>query len=102
MLIGIERGWKLREQEPGTRVAGVRTFSMLGLGSGIAGLLARLGHPFVAAAIVLGLVAMMVVAYARALETQHDSTSAVATHSASRYQSAFSGAAPCASGGGRP
>ena len=78
MLIGIERGWKLREQEPGTRVAGVRTFSMLGLGSGIAGLLARLGHPYVAAAIVLGLVALMVVAYARALETQHDSTSAVA------------------------
>ena len=78
MLIGIERGWKLREQEPGSRVAGVRTFSMLGLGSGIAGLLARLGHPFVAAAIMLGIVALMVIAYARQLETQHDSTSAVA------------------------
>ncbi len=78
MLIGIERGWKLRELEPGTRVAGVRTFSMLGLGSGIAGLLAGLGHPLVAAAMVLELVAVMVVAYARALETQHDSTSAVA------------------------
>ncbi len=39
LLIGIERGWKLKDQKPGTRVAGVRTFTMLGLGSGIAGLL---------------------------------------------------------------
>jgi len=38
LLIGIERGWKLREEKPGTRVAGIRTFSMLGLASGIAGL----------------------------------------------------------------
>jgi uncharacterized membrane protein (DUF4010 family) len=78
LLIGIERGWKLREQEPGSRVAGIRTFSMIGLGSGIAGLVARLGHPLVAAAIVIGTIAMMVAAYSRQLETQHDSTSAVA------------------------
>jgi uncharacterized membrane protein YhiD involved in acid resistance len=38
LLIGIERGWKLKDQKPGTRVAGVRTFAMLGMGSGIAGL----------------------------------------------------------------
>src|SRR3954451_23690564 len=78
LLIGVERGWKLREQEPGSRVAGVRTFSMLGLGSGIAGLIGAGGHPFVAAAIILGAVAIMVVAYARELSNQHDSTSAVA------------------------
>ncbi|HEY6048569.1 MAG TPA: DUF4010 domain-containing protein, partial [Sphingomicrobium sp.] len=78
LLIGIERGWKLREQEPGSRVAGIRTFSMIGLGSGIAGLIAGLGHPLVAAAIVIGTIAMMVAAYSRQLETQHDSTSAVA------------------------
>ena len=78
LLIGVERGWKLREQEPGSRVAGIRTFSMLGLCTGVAGLVARLGHPFVAAAIVLGAVALLVAAYARQLETQHDATSAVA------------------------
>jgi uncharacterized membrane protein (DUF4010 family) len=78
LLIGIERGWKLREQEPGSRVAGVRTFSMLGLGSGIAGLVGRIGHPLVAAAIILGAVAIMVVAYSRELRGQHDSTSAIA------------------------
>ena len=78
LLIGIERGWKLKEQKPGTRVAGVRTFTMIGLGSGIAGLLGSVGEVVVAAAIAVGMVAILVIAYARALESQHDSTSAVA------------------------
>jgi len=78
LLIGIERGWKLKDQEPGTRVAGVRTFTMLGLGSGIAGLLGAMGHVAVGAAIAIGLVAVMVFAYSRELRADHDSTSAVA------------------------
>jgi uncharacterized membrane protein (DUF4010 family) len=78
LLIGIERGWKLKDQQPGTRVAGVRTFTMLGLGSGIAGLLGSVGEVAVAAAIAVGMVAVLVIAYARALESQHDATSAVA------------------------
>ena len=78
LLIGIERGWKLKDQEPGTRVAGVRTFSMLGLGSGIAGLLGSLGHVLAAAAIVTAMVAILVIAYSRALGDHHDATSAVA------------------------
>jgi uncharacterized membrane protein (DUF4010 family) len=78
VLIGIERGWKLKDQEPGQRVAGVRTFSMLGLGSGVAGSLGASGQPIVAAAIVIGAVAIMVIAYAPELKNQHDSTSAVA------------------------
>jgi uncharacterized membrane protein (DUF4010 family) len=78
MLIGIERGWKLKDQKPGTRVAGVRTFSMLGIGSGIAGLIGSRGYPFAAAAIVVGVVATMIVAYARELRAHRDATSAVA------------------------
>lgn len=78
LLIGIERGWKLKDQREGTRVAGVRTFTLLGLGSGIAGLLGALGHPLVAAAIAFGGVALMVTAYSRDLNRQRDSTSAVA------------------------
>ena len=77
-LIGIERGWKLKDFKPGTRVAGVRTFSMLGLAGGLAGLIGALGQPLVAAALAIGAVSIMVIAYARALEQQHDSTSAVA------------------------
>lgn len=78
LLIGIERGWKLKEQKPGTRVAGVRTFTMIGLGSGIAGLLGSLGHAAVGGAIAVGMIAVMVFAYARQLADHHDSTSAVA------------------------
>ena len=37
-LIGIERGWRLREEEPGGRVAGIRTFTLLGLLGGLAGM----------------------------------------------------------------
>jgi uncharacterized membrane protein (DUF4010 family) len=51
---------------------------MLGLGSGIAGLLGSEDEIAVAAAIAIAMVAIMVVAYAHALESEHDSTSAVA------------------------
>jgi uncharacterized membrane protein (DUF4010 family) len=51
---------------------------MLGLGSGIAGLLGSLGQPAVSAAIAIGMTAVMVIAYSRELSGQHDSTSAVA------------------------
>ena len=30
LLIGVERGWQLRRAQEGMRVAGVRTFSLLG------------------------------------------------------------------------
>jgi len=51
---------------------------MLGMGSGIAGLVGAGGHPFAGAALILGTVAVMALAYSRQLESQHDSTSAVA------------------------
>lgn len=39
LLIGIERGWTLRNEEPGSRFAGVRTFGLLGLAGGISGVI---------------------------------------------------------------
>jgi uncharacterized membrane protein (DUF4010 family) len=39
-MIGVERGWSQREQPEGTRVAGLRTFSLFGLLGGVAALLA--------------------------------------------------------------
>jgi uncharacterized membrane protein (DUF4010 family) len=38
LLIGVERGWQQRTGESGSRVAGVRTFGILGLLGGVAGL----------------------------------------------------------------
>jgi uncharacterized membrane protein (DUF4010 family) len=41
LLIGVERGWKEREAEEGARVAGVRTFGLIGLLGGSSALLAE-------------------------------------------------------------
>ena len=40
LLIGLERGWRTREAEPGSRAAGIRTFAISGLLGGIAGAIA--------------------------------------------------------------
>ena len=41
LIVGIERGWQARSAEEGARVAGLRTFGLIGLGGGICGLLSR-------------------------------------------------------------
>ncbi len=41
LLIGVERGWAEREEEEGTRVAGVRTFALIGLLGGATALVAQ-------------------------------------------------------------
>ena len=42
LVIGLERGWRLRDAGEGGRVAGIRTITLIALAGGIAGLLA--GH----------------------------------------------------------
>jgi uncharacterized membrane protein (DUF4010 family) len=60
LLIGIERGWQEREREDGGRVAGIRTFTLIGGLGGITGLIAlhwggvALGLCFVAFAFPFG------------------------------------------------
>ncbi len=78
LLIGTERGWKLKRQKAGTRVAGVRTFSLLGLVGGIAGLLGAAGQPLIGAILAAGAVALMLIAYSGDLKARRDATSAVA------------------------
>lgn len=41
LIIGLERGWKGRESEEGSRVAGLRTFGLIGLLGGLWALLAE-------------------------------------------------------------
>lgn len=47
LLIGIQRGWQEREQRDGARVAGIRTFTLIGFLGGLCGLLARTAGPAV-------------------------------------------------------
>ena len=37
LLVGVERGWSRRDDPDGSRVAGIRTFGLLGLAGGVAG-----------------------------------------------------------------
>jgi len=80
LLIGIERGFDLRALRAGTRVAGVRTFTLLGLASGLAGLAGRFGQPFAAGALVAGAVAVLAIGYANrpGLKRKPDATTPVA------------------------
>lgn len=41
MLVGLERGWRTRDEEDRTRSAGFRTFTLSGLLGGVTGLIAR-------------------------------------------------------------
>lgn len=80
LLIGVERGWQRREAEEGTRIAGVRTYGLLGLLGGVVGLLWQ--ETGVAAFVValLAVTVILVTAYALHTTEEGDSgiTSAVA------------------------
>jgi uncharacterized membrane protein (DUF4010 family) len=52
LLIGVERGWQSRNEPPGSRVAGVRTFGLIALVGAAAGLLVESGLVFAGNAIV--------------------------------------------------
>ncbi len=80
ILIGMERGFDLRRLRSGTRVAGVRTFTLIGLVCGIGGLLAQLGQALAGGALVTGTVAMLAIGYSRqpGLAEHPDATTAMA------------------------
>ena len=76
-LVGLERGFKLRDQKAGTRVAGVRTFSLIGLGAGLAGIIAA-RQPIAAGTVVIAILGYLAIAYAPRLQAKGDATSPVA------------------------
>ena len=76
-LVGLERGFTLRGQQEGRRVAGVRTFTLMGLASGVSGLLAAT-QPIVAAIIVAAILGYLAIAYAPRLKAKGDATSPIA------------------------
>lgn len=53
LLIGIERGWRERSAEGGSRTAGIRTFTLAGMLGGLVGLLARVVEDKAAGAILV-------------------------------------------------
>lgn len=77
LMIGVERGWRLRAHEPGTRVAGVRTFTLLGAGGGISGLLAQSVSPLLTIILAGSLAAGVLIGFSRDV-SRRDATTAVA------------------------
>jgi uncharacterized membrane protein (DUF4010 family) len=47
LLIGVERGWQQRQERDGSRVAGIRTYALIGALGGLCGLLADVSAPSV-------------------------------------------------------
>lgn len=72
LLIGLERGWKDRQVADQSRVAGLRTFALIGLLGGVSGVLsAPLGAAVLVAAF-LTLAAVLGVAYAQSAGRRGD------------------------------
>jgi uncharacterized membrane protein (DUF4010 family) len=80
LLIGIERGFNLRHVEEGKRVAGIRTFTLLGLVAGIAGLIGTQGQAIAAGALIAAAAAILTIGYLHRpdLEKRPDATSPIA------------------------
>ena len=74
LLIGVERGWRSRAEPDGARVAGLRTFGLLGLTGGIAGLVQQSVGALLAGLIVAGGIAALLAGYLRDLQA-HGSVS---------------------------
>jgi uncharacterized membrane protein (DUF4010 family) len=81
LLVGCERGWQSRTQPRGHRVAGVRTFGLLGLLGGVAGLLAVKEWKLAGAIMLLPAAVIIVCGYWRKSRTQDhaSATDAVAS-----------------------
>ncbi len=76
-LIGIERGWKQRDEKEGERVAGLRTHALAGLFGGLAGLMLPLAGPLFLAAVSLAFSALFILfQYRDAVETGERSATA--------------------------
>jgi len=68
LLIGLERGWRTRDREEGMRVAGLRTYGMIGLLGGLSGILAQQADPFLMGFVFLGLTSVLLLAYSKSVD----------------------------------
>jgi uncharacterized membrane protein (DUF4010 family) len=66
LLIGLERGWSQRERTEGHRVAGLRTFGVIGLAGGLTGYIGQHTDWLVLAGAIPAFVALLIFAFSRA------------------------------------
>lgn len=63
LLVGIERGWKERDVEEGDRIAGIRTFSLIGLLGGVWAMISQHVDGWIIGAAFLSVSALIIVAH---------------------------------------
>ncbi|AZT83305.1 DUF4010 domain-containing protein [Marinobacter sp. NP-4(2019)] len=66
-IIGLERGWEAREQKAGERIAGIRTFALIGLLGGVAAVLTDAITEWAFPVLLISVVAISLVAYSERL-----------------------------------
>jgi uncharacterized membrane protein (DUF4010 family) len=72
LLIGLERGWHTRDRDEGMRVAGLRTYGLLGLLGGLWGILAQQIDAVLMGFAFLGLTSVLLLAYSKSLNKFED------------------------------
>lgn len=66
LLIGVERGWAHRLDPDGSRIAGIRTFALLGLAGGVAGEATMHVSPLIGSTLLLASTAPLLIGYGQA------------------------------------
>ncbi|WP_260291408.1 MgtC/SapB family protein [Sedimenticola hydrogenitrophicus] len=72
LLIGVERGWQEREAEEGGRIAGVRTYGLIGLLGGCAALLSEFVGPLSLGLMFVALAGVLTAVYVVNLQREDD------------------------------
>lgn len=72
LLIGVERGWRERKAEEGERIAGVRTYGLIGLLGGCAALLSDYVGPVALGLMFVALAGVLTAVYAVNLQREDD------------------------------
>lgn len=67
LLIGVERGWTMRDEQRGTRIAGIRTFGLIAAMGGLVALIAESLNLVIAAILLAGVVTMLLISHARVM-----------------------------------
>jgi len=76
LLIGLERGWRHRDEHDGGRIAGIRTFGLLGLGGGLAGVASASISVWISVVVIAGVAAALLLAHRARLREDDDNVSA--------------------------
>lgn len=79
LLIGIERGWSGRLEDEGDRVAGIRTFSLVGLLGGVWTEVSRFVNEWILAVAFLALTALVISSYVIKATVEEESDLGITT-----------------------